>query len=47
MRIAPPRILALPASLVPNFLPMASPAKHIINVTIPIIKEDNNAEILS
>ena len=43
IRIAPPKIPAFPASLVPNFLPRISPAKQMAKVTTPIIMEDKNA----
>ena len=43
MRIAPPRSCALFESLVPNFFPTISPAVHITNVTIAIIKDGRNA----
>ena len=43
MRITPPKIPALPASLVPNFLPIKIPAKQMKNVTIAIIKTAKSA----
>ena len=43
--IAPPRIPAFPASLVPAFLPIAIPEKQITNVTAPIRRQATKASI--
>ena len=43
MRMTPPKILALPASLVPNFLPMNTPAKHRRKVTQPMMRHSVSA----
>ena len=39
IKIVPPKIVAFPASFVPNFLPSNTPVIHIPNVTTDIINE--------
>ena len=39
IKIVPPKIVAFPASFVPNFLPGNTPVIHIPNVTTDIINE--------
>ena len=43
IRIAPPKIPALPASFVPAFLPIRIPAKQIKKVTTPIRMHERSA----
>ena len=44
IRMTPPRMEALPARRVPNFLPMASPAIQMKNVTMPMMSDSTNAD---
>ena len=41
--MAPPKMPALLASLVPAFLPITMPAKHITKVTAPISRQASSA----
>ena len=43
MRMTPPRTEALPESLVPNFLPMESPAAQMKKVTNAMMREQTSA----